>query len=254
MQLKKFLSNQAFWTINKELANHVGLNATVLLQHFVDLQSNFFEDGGFYQQQKRLIKDLPLTIDHLRNATKVLIDNGFLTVVKRGVPAKNHYTVNEFAVVQFLSRVEETDIKKYTRDTTSGIPETPLVASKIDDKHKELNNTKNKDNTNIDVPSEDDIKGKIFFKIVERYPKNRIGNRQSVLKHFKKLSIKECKLSLVNLNRYLEHAGGYVKSLSNYVTQECYSEEWLAAEETNKNKKTDINNTKTFKGNYDNID
>tara|TARA_R110000822_G_scaffold65772_1_gene160905 strand:+ start:188 stop:928 length:741 start_codon:yes stop_codon:yes gene_type:complete len=106
---------------------------------------------------------------------------------------------------------------------------------------------------NMDVSSHDDIKGKIFYKIVELYPKNRIGNRQQVLKHFKKLSIEECKLSLVNLNRYLKHAGAYIKSLSNYVTEECYTEAWLSAEEKNKSKKNDIKNTKTFTEDYDNI-
>ena len=110
-------------------------------------------------------------------------------------------------------------------------------------------------NTNSnDVPSTEVIKSKMFFKLVDLYPKNRIGNRQHVLKHYKKLSIEECKLSLVNLNRYLECAGAYVKSLSNYITQECYSEEWLNSEEQTKQKKTTkTTNTKTFTQDYDNI-
>ncbi len=126
------------------------------------------------------------------------------------------------------------------------------------DKNDKDNNTSNNNtsNNNIDVPSVDDnidtIKGKIFFKIVELYPKNRIGNRQHGLKKFKKLDIKNCKLAAQNLKRYLKVAGPYVKSLQNYISEECFSEEWLKAQEKsiqkpNKSKEID---TKNFDTNY----
>ena len=105
----------------------------------------------------------------------------------------------------------------------------------------------------LDVPSQDDIKGKIYFKIVDNYPANRIGNRQHGLKKFKKLDIEEAKLAGRNLKRYLNLSEGFHKSLQNYITEECWSEPWLNAEE-NKNNKKDITNTKTFEGNYDDID
>jgi len=241
MQLKKILGTHAYWVINKDLANDIGLHATLVLQHFIDLQSNFFEDGGFYQQQSRILKDLPISLDYLRKAVKVLKDKGFITVVKRGVPAKNHYTVNEAHILSCLSH------------TSSGAPETRLEVSQTHDKHKELNNTKNKDNTNID-----DVLGKIFFKIVELYPKNRIGNRQHGLKKFKQLDTEQAKLALKNLDRYLKVSNGYVKSLLNYITEECYTEAWLQAEEKTKQSKTDtkINKSigvKTFNKNYGDI-
>ena len=115
--------------------------------------------------------------------------------------------------------------------------------------HEQDNTTRN-NNTSINI-LDDDIKGKIFFKIVELYPKNRVGNRQHGLKKFKQLDIKQAKLALTNLNRYLKIAGQYVKSLQNYIDQECYSEVWLKAEEKTKTKQksiTDINHN--FSGNY----
>ena len=100
------------------------------------------------------------------------------------------------------------------------------------------NNT-TRTNSKLDVPSDtDDILGKIFFKLVDLYPKNRIGN----------------KLALINLKRYLTMSGAYVKSLQNYIQEECYSEAWLAGEEETKNKKTTITTkSKTFTGNYDDL-
>lgn len=140
---------------------------------------------------------------------------------------------------------------------------TPIVTGEHTHSHQRLeaiitgeqdNTTSNNTTSNniLDVPSDDDIKSKIFFKIVELYPKNRIGNRQHGLKKFKTLDIDQAKLAAVNLKRYLTVAGTYVKNLQNYITEECWSEEWLKAEETKQVNKN-ITNTKTFIQDYDNI-
>jgi hypothetical protein len=101
-----------------------------------------------------------------------------------------------------------------------------------------------------------DFYGKIYFKIVDAYPQNRIGNRQHGLKKFNSLSKEDAKLAAVNLKRYLAVAGGYVKSLQNYIAEGCFTEDWLKAEEQTKVKKASITtkpNTKTFTQDYDNI-
>jgi len=114
----------------------------------------------------------------------------------------------------------------------------------------QVNSTSNNNKISniLDVPSDDDIKGKIFFKIVDHYPKNRIGNRQHGLKKFKLLTIDNAKLAIKNLKRYLSLSEGFHKSLQNYIIEECYSEEWLKAEETKNNKqdKNNVTNAKSF--------
>ncbi len=111
------------------------------------------------------------------------------------------------------------------------------------------NSTSNNSTSNNII--DDDVLGKMFFKLVELYPKNRIGNRQHGLKKFKQLDTNKAKLALVNLKRYLELSGGYVKSLQNYITEECYTEEWLSSEEKlkkNKTNKIDVTkNAESFK-------
>lgn len=246
-QLKKILGNNAHWTINKELAKDIGLDATILLQHFIDLQYSFFEDGGFYQQQNRLVEDLPLTIDYLRKATKVLIDKGFITVVKKGIPAKNHYTVHEGIILAYLSSI------------TSSISEVSLEVSQKDDltSTRKTTNTKNKNtknkNTNSDASRQTRIENLYWKKLVPAYPTNRIGNRQHALKKWLQLEDKEMVLAIKNLDRYLEIAGSYVKTMQNYLDQRCFTEEWLRAESKTKQNKNHKTNTKTFNGNYDNI-
>ena len=156
MQIKKLLSNSAYWTINKELARDIGLDATIVLQHFIDLQSSFFEDGGFYQQQDRIIKDLPITIDYLRKAVKVLVNKGFLSVVKKGVPAKNHYTVLEGNIMAYMSRI------------TSEARERLLVVSEKDNKRstRGTTNTKNKNTKNKNTNNIHSAYDNIYNKLI----------------------------------------------------------------------------------------
>lgn len=244
-ELKKLLGNNAHWTINKELAKDIGLDATIVLQHFIDLQYSFFEDGGFYQQQDRLLQDLPLTIDYLRKAIKVLKDKGFLSVVKKGVPAKNHYTVHEENILSYLS------------NTTRSVSETPLEVSQRHDKKSTRNttNTKNKNSKNINTNSDDERRKEIYVKLywnklIPMYPQSRIGNRQHGIKKWLDLEEQDMKLAIKNLNRYLKIAGPYVKSLQNYITERCFTEEWFKSEKETRNKKNDINDTKTFDTDY----
>ena len=242
MNLKQLIGSQSYWVVNKRLANEIGLHETILLQHLIDLADSFFKQGKpFYQQQSRLAKDLPLSEHQIRKATKVLVDKEFITAKRSGIPPKYHYGICEDNLYKFFNLT-------YKHEETE-----PLKIEEFDKKHQELTLTQTiNNNTNIDVPSDDDIKSKIFFKIVELYPKNRIGNRQHGLKKFKTLDIEQAKLAAINLKRYLTVAGTYVKNLQNYITEECWSEEWLKAEETKQvNKNT--TNTKTFIQDYDNI-
>ena len=101
------------------------------------------------------------------------------------------------------------------------------------------NNTRD-NNININI---DDAKKKAFFKLVELYPSDRIGNRQHGLKKFLALDTDKCKLALINAPRYIKAAGDFVKSLQNYITEECFTEEWLdTTEQRNKSKSGRITN------------
>jgi len=240
MQLKKLLGTQAYWVINKDLANNIGLDATILLQHLIDLQEGFFKNGNFYQQQERILEDIPLKLKAFRNARKVLQDKNLITY-KRGYQAKNYYTVLTDNVLKILG-VDSNSSNSYSSNSSNS---TSSNSSKSDSSISQtliINNTNNKD-TNID-----DVYGKIFFRIVDAYPANRIGNRQHGLKKFKQLDIEEAKLAASNLKRYLKVAGDYVKSLQNYIDQKCFTESWLKAEEKTKSKKTNItiNNADSF--------
>jgi len=250
MNLKQVLGTQSYWTINKTLAKELGLEATILLQHLIDLEENYFK-GEFWQTSESLQESIFLSKYIISKSIKVLEDKGYIEVENK-VP--NNST--KISKVYHFNIVKETISKAFNQQELNNLTDVsqnslPTKVKKFNQVDKE-NNNKEKTNKVLDVPSDDDIKSKIFFKIVELYPKNRIGNRQHGLKKFKTLDIDQAKLSAVNLKRYLTVAGTYVKNLQNYITEECWSEEWLKAEETKKVNKN-ITNTKTFIQDYDNI-
>ena len=131
----------------------------------------------------------------------------------------------------------------------------PIVTGDQDNKTRSNKTRSNNELDEVSVIDNDkDFYGKIFFKIVEHYPKNRIGNRQHGLKKFNTLSKEDAKLAAINLKRYLKVAGPFVKSLQNYITEPCFTEEWLQAQEKQKlDQEVKPSKTKTFNSNYDNI-
>lgn len=168
------------------------------------------------------------------------------SVIKRAIKEleDNQFITREFVYKEDSMEIEERKIylntglvKNEPRPRVKNEPR-PRVSRDLDNTTSN-NNTSN--NSKLDVPSvNNDIKdfyGKIFFKIVEAYPKNRIGNRQHGLKKFNTLTKEEAKLAAINLKRYLKVAGPFVKQLQNYITEQCFAEAWLQAEELNQKSK-----------------
>jgi hypothetical protein len=98
--ITRTISNDAFWAINKHLHRQLGLRTTLLLQHFIDLQTKLFHNNEFFQSYKQIEDTLCLTEHHIKDSIKRLKEAGVVTVVKKGMPAKNYYFV-------LINRVEE---------------------------------------------------------------------------------------------------------------------------------------------------
>lgn len=247
MKLKQLIGSQAYWIVNKELANNIGLDATVLLQHLIDLQEEFFKNGNFYQQQERLLETLPLKLKAFRAARKVLQDKKLITY-KRGHQAKNYYTVLNENVLEVLgininssnsdcsdsSNSDCSDSSKSTSSNSSksnsGIPQTVRI-----------NNNNNKDtNTAYD---------NIYNKLIEDWPKTRIQSKGPVIKYLKTKSKEDITSILKNKSRYLKANDGYVKNIRNYLEHEDWTDTSIKEYET-KPKSSTITNTKDFETNY----
>ena len=105
--LKSLLGIGGFWVMNKKLANKLGMEATLVFQHLLDLNTSFFKEGQFYQQLSRMEKDLPLSKRQISNSIKKLASVGFIKVTRGELFNKNHYLIMEDAVISFMMQDDD---------------------------------------------------------------------------------------------------------------------------------------------------
>jgi len=98
----KQLTNTSYWVINKDLCKSIGLENTLLLQHFIDLQYKIFGGNEFFQQQERIQEELNFTEYQVKKSTKFLLKNNLINVIKKGNPAKNFYSINELEIIKII--------------------------------------------------------------------------------------------------------------------------------------------------------
>ena len=109
MELKQLIGNNAYWTINKAIAKKYGLNATLVLQHLIDLEENYFK-GDFWQTSKSLQESLGLSKYLISESLKSLIKGDLISIenkVREGsrvISKVYHFT---------LLKSNPTPLKKY---------------------------------------------------------------------------------------------------------------------------------------------
>lgn len=108
-RLLTLISAQGFIMTSRPVAKLVGLEAAALLGELCGRQAQHGPD--FWATNEHLCDSTTLSERGLRNASKRLVEAGFVSVEKKGLPARNHYTVNEDAVVEFFGGdVERGDV------------------------------------------------------------------------------------------------------------------------------------------------
>lgn len=108
-RLLTLMSASGFIMTSRPIAKLVGLEAAALLGELCGRQAQHGPD--FWATNEQLCDSTTLSERGLRNASKRLVEAGFVSVEKKGLPARNHYTVNEDAVVEFFGGdVERGDV------------------------------------------------------------------------------------------------------------------------------------------------
>lgn len=102
----KQLTSSSFWTLNKDLCRSIGLQNTLVLQHFIDLQYKLFGGKEFYQQQERIQEELGISERQVKQTIKFLLDEGFISVEKKGIPSKNYYLISEDKITSLVSSIQ----------------------------------------------------------------------------------------------------------------------------------------------------
>jgi hypothetical protein len=135
--LLNLLGRDAYWVLNKKLVKHLGCDTTLLLQHFIDLQFKLFDGKEFYQQQERITEETSLGEHTIRECVKKLNKFGILNIVKKGLPAKNYYNINQDIVMDILNGVSHQEPMGGHQVTHSGQENGQLVVTEPDNQWSE---------------------------------------------------------------------------------------------------------------------
>ena len=119
--MKNLLSSTAFLVVNKELAKQIGLNETVLLADLISKEQYFIDnkqlnEGWFFNTAKNIQDDTTLTSHQQRKAIKNLKSLGIIETKLIGIPAKQHFKINENKLLSYFntsySKSEQQVVKK----------------------------------------------------------------------------------------------------------------------------------------------
>jgi hypothetical protein len=102
----KQLTSSSYWTLNKDLCRKIGLQNTLVLQHFIDLQYKLFGGKEFYQQQDRIQDELGISERQVKQTISFLLNEGFISVEKKGIPAKNYYLISEDKITSVVRSLQ----------------------------------------------------------------------------------------------------------------------------------------------------
>jgi hypothetical protein len=99
--IKQIFGQNSHWQINKDFARQFGIETTLLLSDLIDKWIYFECPDWFYNTSENIEIDTTLTRHQQDKAFKVLIENNFIEVDVRGLPAKKHFKILENNILDF---------------------------------------------------------------------------------------------------------------------------------------------------------
>ena len=113
---KSILASTPFLIVNKSLLVAFGIDANVVLSHLYQQQNYFKEqgqldDGMFFCTTENISCVTTLSYFQIKNAISILTKWGVLKVVRKGVPAKLYFKIDESQILKNLnSSIQKTSI------------------------------------------------------------------------------------------------------------------------------------------------
>lgn len=123
---KQLLDIGNYLTLNKTLIQKIGLNETAVLSYLINQYNYFYdkkmlnESDEFYCLNEDIIKYLNISNRQLNYTKNFLIKNEIISVVKKGLPCKSFYKINDEKVSQIIFsqttvvRLEEPERSDYS--------------------------------------------------------------------------------------------------------------------------------------------
>ena len=101
MDIWNFLAEWNYTMLNKPLAKKIWIAQAVFLCELISQRKRFKQDE-FYFTQNDMVEELWISEASQLRYTKELKEKWFITVEKRGIPAKNYYKINDEKIYNII--------------------------------------------------------------------------------------------------------------------------------------------------------
>lgn len=144
MSLRKLMSSNGYFMLNKTILKEVGIDEALILSCMIEADE-IFEDEWFYQTAKTIEDLTTLSEFKQTKAMNNLINIGLLHKKVEGLPAKRYFKLDEKKLfellgIQFSNNLKTTTLKtlnnKYITNKNITIKERQTVSQSYDDELK----------------------------------------------------------------------------------------------------------------------
>lgn len=105
----KLIAGNNYVVLNRDLIRILGVNAALLLAE-LSSEYSYFEkekmlqpDGSFFSTQENIEQHTTLTRSQQKPALDILISKGILQYVRKGMPAKRYFKIDESRILEVLA-------------------------------------------------------------------------------------------------------------------------------------------------------
>lgn len=116
--LKNTMGLSSFWMINKALTKKIGLEETLVLQHLIDMSTLDIMGDEFFHTVSKISEETCISERKIPTITAKLQELNLIDIVRKGVPCKNYYKINDESILNLLS--SDNEIRK-SRPTKNGV-------------------------------------------------------------------------------------------------------------------------------------
>lgn len=168
--LYNMLSDDAFWMVNKRLAQVVGIEAALLLADLISREKYWVRHkkigvgGGFFVTARELETDFFVKRYTRQSMQNELLKAGYLKIIKRGQPARNFFYLQHKKIIDTLSSVQNNDTLE-SRKPAHSDAENLHTSKQENGTHNKNNNKNNNKSTEYTQPIE--IFNKLFSKSIQ---------------------------------------------------------------------------------------
>ena len=145
--MKHLLSSTAFIVLNKDLAKQVGLKEAVLLADLISKEEYFIangmSNGWFFNTEANIEKDTTLTAYQQRKCIKTLKKHNIIETKRIGIPAKQHFKINEANLLILISCEETKQLEVNKLNNLSSSNLTTINKNKVIRITNNISNRKN---------------------------------------------------------------------------------------------------------------